>query len=149
MSGEVFFGKESLISRLTIAEEAITALEKLIQIPEEEVLENPIYRFALKGACIVYIQAILDIGNYIIADKELGVPSSYEDIISMLQDNNMISNRGFERLKEFLKIRDKILHSSEAISYKILLNIIKENIGFFKELLNSMKLQMASLSKTE
>lgn len=149
MSGEVFFGKESLISRLTIAEEAITALEKLIQIPEEEVLENPIYKFALKGACIVYIQAILDIGNYIIADKELGVPSSYEDIISMLQDNNMISNRGFERLKEFLKIRDKILHSSEAISYKILLNIIKENIGFFKELLNSMKLQMASLSKTE
>jgi len=149
MSGEVFFGKESLISRLTIAEEAITALEKLIQIPEEGVLENPIYRFALKGACIVYIQAILDIGNYIIADKELGVPSSYEDIISMLQDNNMISNQGFERLKEFLKIRDKILHSSEAISYKILLNIIKENIGFFKELLNSMKLQMASLSKTE
>ncbi len=149
MSGESFFGKESLQSRLTIAEEAISVLEKLVSIPENELLSNAIYMFATKGAFLIFLQAILDLGNYIIADRELGVPSSYEDLLDILGSHKVLSEKGREKIKELLKMRDRILHSSEMTPFKVLLDTVKENMEFFKELLTAIRSQLLSIGQTK
>lgn len=145
MPNERFYGKESIQSRLSIASEAINVLEKLIELPENELLNNEIHIFALKGALLIILQALLDLGNYLIAFREMGVPSSYEDLLDILSSNRALSNEDRDRMKNLLKIREKILHSSESISIKSLIEIIKENLSLFKDVLNVIRSQIIDM----
>lgn len=147
MSSDRFYGKEGIQARLTIANEAINVLEQLINLPENELLNNAINIFALKGALIIILQAILDLGNYIIAFKEMGVPSSYEDLLDILVSNRALSDDNRDKMKKLLKIRDKVLHSSETISVKNLIEISKENLSLFRDVLNIIKARIADIQK--
>jgi len=147
MPNDRFYGKESIQARLTIANEAINVLEQLVNFPESELLNNPINIFALKGALIITLQALLDLGNYIIALKEMGVPSSYEDLLDILGSNRALSNDDRDKMKKLLKIREKILHSSETISIKNLIEIVKENLSLFRDILNVIKTQIADIQE--
>ncbi len=147
MPNDRFYGKENIQSRLSIANEAINVLKQLIDRPESELLNNPINIFALKGALIIVLQALLDLGNYLIALKEMGVPSSYEDILDILGSNRALSNDDRDKMKKLLKIREKLLHSSESISIKNLIEIVKENLDLFKGVLDAIRSQIIGIQE--
>ncbi len=131
-----------------MASDAINVLEQLINVSESELLSNPIYIFALKGALIIILQALLDLGNYLIAFKEMGVPSSYEDLLDILSSNRALPDEDKDKMKKLLKIRDKILHSSETVSMKSLIETVKENLDLFKDVLNAIKSQIIGISES-
>jgi len=142
MAGERFFSEESLKSRISVAEDAVNVLEKLTTIAEDELLSNFINMYAIKGAFLIFLQAILDIANYIIAEREFGVPTSYENLLDILIDYKIIDSERRDDMEKLLKIREKILHSSEIMSSKLLIKTIKENLSFFKELLNILRTEL-------
>jgi len=127
------------------AEEALNILERLSKLSDDEFLNNDIYIFAAKGAFLTYIQAILDMANYIIAAKELGIPSSYGNILEILGDHGIIPNKWRKKLEKVIGIRDNILHSKEKISAKSILDLVREKTSFFKELLDLIRKELLSV----
>jgi len=79
------------------------------------------------------IQALLDVGNYIIASLGLRAPETNSKIIEILSEAGYISS---DKVKIYIKMsqfRNKIVHLYNKIDIKTLYNILKKEQNDLKE----------------
>lgn len=85
------------------------------------------------------IQAILDIGSYIIANLGLKMPNTNAEIIKILSDAGYIPEEKIETYTDMSKFRNRIVHLYNHIDtetlYDILLNELDDIKGFYITLL--------------
>lgn len=84
------------------------------------------------------IEAILDIGNHIIADEELGSVDYYSDIPEILSENDYIS----EELKDiFIRIigfRNILVHDYLEVDLDIVYKILTDNLSDLEDILKDL-----------
>ena len=85
------------------------------------------------------IQALLDIGGYIIASLGLKTPSSNSEIIEILRDNGYIDPEKADTYIKMVQFRNRVVHFYNSIDvdllYKILVNEIEDIKNLFKILI--------------
>ena len=85
------------------------------------------------------IQALLDIGGYIIASLGLKTPSSNAEIIEILRDNGYIDSQKAEAYIKMAQFRNRVVHLYNSIDvdvlYQILVNEIEDIKSLFKILI--------------
>ncbi len=87
----------------------------------------------------ISIEAMIDIGNHIIARKSLGNPKDYVDIFLILQKNNIIKKSDFEKFSKMVKFRNRIVHIYWDIELNQVYDIIKDNLSDFLIFINKIK----------
>ena len=100
-------------------------------------------------ACSMIIFSILnraiDLCDEIINSKKLGFPSETKDIFKLLGENKIISKKTEEKMKDLIRLRNKIAHRYGSISKEDIFNSI-ENIKnaeeFVKEITEFLKKEM-------
>ena len=80
-----------LVKRLKKLDEYLTILEKMKRHNKEEFLKNPEFYGSAERFLHLSIEALLDIGNHIIADQNLGEVRWYRDIPEILEKQGIIS----------------------------------------------------------
>jgi uncharacterized protein YutE (UPF0331/DUF86 family) len=95
------------VDRDTI-EETLIFLDRQINLfAEQENWETPIEKAALERLAHTMVEAILDVGNMMIDGFIMRDPGSYEDIIDILLDETVITEKmheGFKKLIPFRKV---------------------------------------------
>lgn len=85
------------------------------------------------------IQAILDIGSYIIASLGLKTPNTNAEIIEILSEAGYISKDNIETYMKMSQFRNRIVHLYNHIDTKTLYEIMVNELGdikdFYKDLL--------------
>jgi len=85
------------------------------------------------------IQALLDIGSYIIASLGLKTPNSNSEIVEILRDNRFIDSQKAVSYIKMAQFRNRVVHLYNRIDtkvlYQILINEIKDIKNFYKVLL--------------
>ena len=85
------------------------------------------------------IQALLDIGSYIIASLGLKTPNSNSEIVEILRDNKFIDSQEAISYIKMAQFRNRVVHLYNRIDtkvlYQILINEIKDIKNFYKVLL--------------
>ncbi|MBI5050896.1 MAG: DUF86 domain-containing protein [Nitrospirae bacterium] len=85
------------------------------------------------------IQALLDIGSYIIASLGLKTPNANAEIIRILKDANLITEDKVETYIKMSQFRNRIVHLYNHIDtetlYDILVNELDDLKGFYINLL--------------
>lgn len=85
------------------------------------------------------IQAILDIGSYIIASLGLKTPNTNAEIIEILSEAGYISKDNIETYMKMSQFRNRIVHLYNHIDTKTLYEILANEPGdikdFYKDLL--------------
>lgn len=85
------------------------------------------------------IQAILDIGSYIIASLGLKTPNTNAEIIEILSEAGYISKDNIETYMKMSQFRNRIVHLYNHIDTKTLYEILANELGdikdFYKDLL--------------
>ncbi|MBI5700298.1 DUF86 domain-containing protein [Candidatus Saganbacteria bacterium] len=93
----------------------------------------------------VSIEAMLDVGNHIIASLGLGKPEDYYDIIKLLGEKGVISKDFANKIAPLAGLRNRIVHDYLEIDHKLLLQNIKDHLAdfefFSKEILSFTKKQ--------
>lgn len=79
------------------------------------------------------IQALLDIGSYIIASLGLKTPNSNAEIIKILSDAGYISQGKIETYTDMSKFRNRIVHLYNHIDKKTLYDILVNELADLKE----------------
>jgi uncharacterized protein YutE (UPF0331/DUF86 family) len=86
------------------------------------------------------IQALLDIGSYIIASKGLKTPNTNAEIVEILTESGNIPENKKESYIKMSQFRNRIVHLYNRIDlkvlYEILINELEEIKDFLKTLLN-------------
>jgi uncharacterized protein YutE (UPF0331/DUF86 family) len=84
-----------------------------------------IEKLALERIIHMTIEAIIDVGNAMIDGFIMRDPGSYEDIVEILRDENVISTNSSGQLKELITLRKQLIYGYHGISHEQLLHTIK------------------------
>lgn len=79
----------------------------------------------------ISIEAMIDIGNHIIARKSLGNPEDYAGIFEILQKNNIIEDSDLEKFSKMVKFRNRLVHIYLDVNLEEVYDIINNNLDDF------------------
>lgn len=80
------------------------------------------------------IQALIDIGGYIVASLGLRTPSTNAEVIEILVEKGLIDAKDKDKYIKMIHFRNRVVHLYNDIDIKVLYQIVQEEIGDIKEL---------------
>lgn len=75
------------------------------------------------------IEAMIDIGNHIVAREALGVPRKYQDIFSMLVEGGVIPAHELPIYVDMVKFRNRAVHLYDRIDGEQIYHILQDRLG--------------------
>ena len=79
------------------------------------------------------IQLVIDMGSYLVAIKQLGIPQSLKDVFVILEQNNCLSHILSERLQKMVGFRNIAVHDYQAVDKDILKAVISKHLKDFED----------------
>lgn len=95
-----FVDRKLLDTRLGFLKEVLAYTEQIAQVPQSKTEQ-----LAYERAIHLLIECILDIGNQMIDGFIMRDPGSYEDIIDILEDEQVIYDEVRASLKQLIQLR--------------------------------------------
>lgn len=80
------------------------------------------------------IQALVDIGAYIIASLGLRAPGTSGEVIDILVERNLLEEEQRDRYISMIQFRNRIVHFYNDIDLKLLYKILQEELVDIREL---------------
>jgi len=80
------------------------------------------------------IQALVDIGSYIIAQLGLKIPDSSAEVVEILTANGFIAGKDEERYISMVQFRNRVVHLYNSIDVELLYRILYEEIDDIRAL---------------
>lgn len=121
-------------------------LKKLQRLTLDDLRENIENVWAVSFGMVAAIEAVLDIGQYILADRGVKI-ESYGKIPLKLFESGIIDKEFSEKMQKMVGFRNRAIHNYPSLEEKQLYQILQEDIDDFKEFLGIVN-QYTSLSKT-
>jgi uncharacterized protein YutE (UPF0331/DUF86 family) len=81
----------------------------------------------------VAIQAAIDIGNHVIADKDLGPAKDYKDIFRVLAKHQIVSKPLSARLSLMTGLRNVLVHDYLDVDRRLVYRILKKDLIDFEK----------------
>ena len=84
------------------------------------------------------IQALVDIGGYIIASLGLRTPSTSGEVIDILVEQTLLKSEYRDRYVSMIQFRNRIVHFYNGINLKILFKILQDELADIRELYRTL-----------
>lgn len=126
--------KEDVQSKLDIIPENLDKLKILQAKSYEEFIsdfrniDSALYRLQTS------IQALVDLGGYIIASLGLRTPGSSAEVIDILVEKGLLPEAERDRYVAMIQFRNRIVHFYNDIDLKIVYQILQEELDDIREL---------------
>jgi len=101
---------DKLISRLDTIQHYYRILDAKLGLPIEEFLSSSDHYLVTERALHLISEAMIDIGNHIVAKRQLGKPQTYAEIFRILSGEKMITESLGEKLAAFSGLRNILVH---------------------------------------
>jgi len=130
--------KEDVQNKLDIIPENLEKLEILRAMGYEKFIadfrniDSALHRFQTS------IQALVDIGGYIIASLGLRTPGSSGEVIDILVEHGLLNAEPRDRYISMIQFRNRIVHFYNSIDLKILYRILQEGLLDIRELYRTL-----------
>ena len=125
---------EIIRKRMNRLDEYLTILKKLKQYSFKEFTENPERYGSAERFLHLAIETVIDMGNHVIADSELGVVNWYSDIPKILAEKEFISSELEEKWISMIGFRNTLVHEYIDIDRKIVFDVLQNNIKDLEDL---------------
>ena len=122
------------------------SIERCIKRIQEEYENNPknLEDYRRMDAIVLNLQraceVTTDIAMYVVSTRKLGVPQAKKEAFELLEQNNLISNKTCERMKNMIGFRNIAIHDYKQIDEEILRDVIENHLSdlveFAREILN-------------
>ena len=89
---------------------------------------------------------MIDLGDEIVDSKKFGFPSEIKDIFILLSENKVINKKTEEKLKDLVRLRNKIAHRYGSINKEDIFKAI-EDIKIFEMFVSEIVEYMKKVKK--
>ncbi|MBI5195541.1 MAG: DUF86 domain-containing protein [Nitrospirae bacterium] len=124
---------------LTEMEQAVGKLNVLSSLSQDEFLSDSKYYDSAKYNLIVAVESLIDLCNHIIAQKRLGKPEDYGDILRIAGKELTLNADFIKSLEKMAKFRNLIVHLYWKTDNAEVYNILKNNLGDFDKIKKSLQ----------
>ena len=115
----------ALLDRLTTE---LSHLERLAQLPDEELMSDGDRIAAVKYRFIVAIETCIDAGNHIIASEGLRAPSDYSDVFAVLAEAGFVPAELAPRLALMARFRNLLVHEYLAVEDERVAEVLRSSL---------------------
>ncbi|OYD07231.1 DUF86 domain-containing protein [Paludifilum halophilum] len=110
-------------------------LEQCIRVMQEtleDLTQKPglVSFFAASRAVHIAVECVIDVGSVMIDGFIMRDPGGYLDIIDILEDEQVVPSDGTGRLKEWVRLRDRLVRRYHEVDHEELASHLKD-IGVF------------------
>ena len=119
----------------------ISRIEKHVKRANELMdrdLSDDVIFGALSMECFQAINSAIDLGEYLVSEYNLGIPSTYREIFEILHKNKIISDEILSGMKKLIFYRNLIAHEYYTIEAKDLKEIVSM-LNILLDLVESVK----------
>ena len=127
---------EVIRKRLNKLDEYLGILQKLKRYSFEAFISDPEHYGSVERFLHLSIEAVIDMGNHVIADLGLGVVNWYSDIPSILSDKGYLSEDLKEKWIRMIGFRNTLVHDYVEIDRKIVYEVLQNDL---EDLIESRK----------
>jgi uncharacterized protein YutE (UPF0331/DUF86 family) len=125
-------------AKINLVDQNIRLLEELKEQGYESFSKNFRDVRAAKHCLQESIEACLDIGNHIIAEKGFRRGEDYKDIFSVIEEEGIIDTGLSARLQEMAKFRNLLVHLYGRIDMRRLFIIMSKDLTDVEEFIKSI-----------
>ena len=100
-------------------------------INSENLKSDMIKYWGIERGIQICIECIIDIANVIISVSGKEKPDTYRDIMLMMSDLGVVSDKFSKRLANMAGFRNILVHDYTKIESEVILNILKTDINDF------------------
>ena len=118
--------KDKIITLLNSARNSIDVLNKYKLYPENDILDNQERLGNIKYNFIVLIESCIDICNYLSAKEFKIIPETYSKCFAILKEKNFLDTETAEKMSDFAKFRNLLVHLYWKVDDKIVVDKLKE-----------------------
>lgn len=126
--------REDVESKLDIIPENLEKLRVLVAMSYEEFISDFRNIDSALHRLQTSIQALVDLGGYIIASLGLRTPGTSGEVIEILVERGLLSKEQRDRHVSMIQFRNRIVHFYNNIDLKILYQILQEELVDIREL---------------
>jgi uncharacterized protein YutE (UPF0331/DUF86 family) len=126
--------KEDIQSKLDIIPENLEKIKILQTMDYEEFISDFRNIDSALHRLQTSIQALVDIGGYIIASLGLRTPGSSGEVIDILVEHDLLNKERRDQYITMIQFRNRIVHFYNNVDLKILYQILQEELVDIKEL---------------
>jgi len=127
---------EILKKRMKKAEKYMNYLKKISSEYDDESFKNdPMVFGSAERFLHLLIEALLDIGNHIISDQDLGEVEFYKDIPIILYENNYLDEAQKDIFIKITGFRNILVHDYMEIDLDIVYAVLQDNLNDLKSIL--------------
>jgi uncharacterized protein YutE (UPF0331/DUF86 family) len=126
--------REDVESKLDIIPENLEKLRVLGAMSYEEFISDFRNIDSALHRLQTSIQALVDLGGYIIASLGLRTPGTSGEVIEILVERGLLSKEQRDRHVSMIQFRNRIVHFYNNIDLKILYQILQEELVDIREL---------------
>lgn len=112
---------------------------KLQLFQETDSWNSKLAQLALERLAHGIVEAIIDVGNAMIDGFIMRDPGSYEDIIDILNDENVIEAEEANMIKNVISFRKELVQSYTSIDHEQLETLLRENLPALQQFPNRVR----------
>ena len=124
--------RDVLHTRFLLLQEALRKLSELKEQPLDLVLEQYTLRDTILYNLQVAIEALLDIGNYILKRGKHKIPRSRAEVFELLCRHGYLDLENEEALTTMARFRNKLVHGYQGVDDKIVYDILQNRYDFLR-----------------
>lgn len=110
-----------------LLERTILYLEGLLEELRNHTFETYLDKLAMERLVQMSIESMLDIGNMIIDGFIMRDPGSFEDIIDILVDEDVLPVEETENYKEVIRLRNMLVKDYLNVDHQQLVRVMEKN----------------------
>ena len=124
--------EELVASRIAKIREYANLLARLLQSSKRQFVQDPAYYLQAERLLEVMIQAMLDIGNHLIAGLLLKKPQDYRQVFDILAQNGILPEELLSRVRALVGLRNLLVHEYFEIDHERLHDEAKAGLTDFE-----------------
>lgn len=128
--------RDKLRAKIAFIETNLRRLKRIAALPVEEFTEESNAFHAAIRLLQVSIEAMLDIGNHIIAQERLGIPKTYGEVFELLGKGGVIPSDFVATGRQMARFRNRAVHLYADISEGEVYNILQNHLGDFQRFIS-------------
>ena len=130
--------KNVVLSRVSKIRESVGRLVALAALSEKAFTSDADACAIAERHLQVAIQAVIDIGNHVVADLDLGTPSDYKDIFVLLAKHRVVSTPLAKKLAAMAGLRNVLVHDYMKVDLGLLYRTLRRDLGDFERFVGAI-----------
>lgn len=125
--------EEIVTARIAKIREYGHLLADLLKASKDRFVQEPAYYLQAERLLEVMIQAMIDIGNHVIAGLLLKKPEDYRQIFDTLVQNRIIPEELLPKMRALVGLRNLLVHEYFEVDHSRLYDEAKAGLADFEE----------------